>query len=241
MFGLIATWCLSMAVQAGSESPRAVLDRAIEAVGGEQQLRKLAKSQYKSGVCSYINGQPQPEMQWRWLIRLPDCLRQEIIDHRQAASYVLRGSEGWVQTDGEYGTMRERAVQALRDDLHGLKIQYLLEAREPYYHLQMLPPKRVEGTWSVGILVRGDGVPDVSLYFDKGSGLLVKSEMHVRDMLLGHTLFQEIYFKGYENLQGLKYPMHLVIYQDYSKFREIKVKEVKFLETIRDSEFIRPG
>lgn len=241
MTALFATWFLALLPYACQEKPLEVLDRAIKAAGGEPALRKMANSQYRAEVTSFSAGQPQPGGQLRTLVKLPDCIKNEIIDRKQAATFVLHGSDGWAQIDGQTENLRPRAIEALKDDLHCLKIQYLLEAKEPRYRLSMLPPKRVEGILSVGLLVQGEGVPEVSLYFDKGSGLLVKSEMRMRDMVMGHSVFREIFLKGYETVEGLKYPMHIVVYYDYSKYREIKVKEIKFLNTIRESEFLRPG
>jgi hypothetical protein len=240
---LFVSWLLALLPSVSEEKPLEVLDRAIKAVGGEQHLRKLANSQYRSEVTSFVAGERQPAWQEKSLIRLPDCIKHEVTDRKQSATYVLHGTHGWVQFDGQTETMGPREIAARREDLHCIKIQYLLEAKEPRYRLRMLPDKRVEGTLSAGILVSGDGVPDVSLYFDKGSGLLVKSEMRIRDKAMGHSVFREIFLppKGYENIDGLKYPMLSIIYNDYSKSQEIKVKEIKFLETIRESEFLRPG
>lgn len=238
------------------ETPQEVLDRAIAAAGGEQNLAKLAKSRYVSEATTYANGQAYQEMKLRRLLRLPDCMRLEVEtgigDKRQVATYVLRGNQGWTHVQGQYEEMRPRTVLAMLDDLHVVRVLYLLEAKDPRYQLRMLPPKRVEGAAAIGILVSGEGVPEVSLYFDRASGLLVKSEMRVRDAVLGHLIFQEIYLKDYQEVEGLKYPlgfaipgpkypMGITIYHNFSKHLEMKVKEVKFLETIRDSEFLRPG
>ena len=241
MSTLFAAWFLALILQTGPETPQQVLDRAIKAVGGEQMLRKLANSQYRSEVTAFVAGQAQPGGQEKTLIKLPDCIKVEITDRKQAGTFALHGSEGWVQMDGQTEKMRPHAVESMQEDLHCIKLQYLVGAKDPRYQLKMLPPKRVEGVLSDGILVSGEGVPDVSLYFDKRSGLLVKSEMRLRDPMLGHIVFREVFLKDYEDVQGLKYPMHIVIYNDYSRYREVKMKDVKFLENIRDSEFQSPG
>lgn len=242
---LLLAFLVVLPQAANNEKPQAILDRAIAAMGGEEKVRKLGSCLYLSEAILYANGQPQPTMKMRRLVRLPDSVRLEIEtpgkEKSQVTVYTLHNQKGWMHQEGQYSDMNDRLTQALRDDLHCLKVQYLLEAKDPRYSLQLLPRKRVEGVAAVGMNVRGEGVPDMNLYFDSATGLLLKSEMRVRDSVLGHMIYQEIFLQDYQPLAGIPYPTRIIIYQNYSKYMEMTVKELRPQATIRDNEFIRPG
>lgn len=229
------------------DSPQALLERGIQEMGGEENLKKLAKARYLSEATTYAAGQPQQEMKLDRILRLPDCMNLKLTlgtgDKKQVSTFALNRDGGWTQVGSDVEEMRPRTVAAFRDDLYVLRLQYLWEAKEPRYQLKLLPSKLVEGLPAKGLLVKAEGVPEVSLFFDEKSGRLVKSETFVRDPVVGNLLFQEVFLKDYQELPGLKvwYPMSSVIYHNYGKYMEMKMKSIEPRETIRDSEFLRPG
>ena len=49
--------------------------------------------------------------------------------------------------------------------------------KDPGFKLDTVPDKDVDGKPAAGVKVVRDGKPTITLYFDKGTGLLAKSEV----------------------------------------------------------------
>src|SRR5262245_42909296 len=103
MAGLLTFWLVSLFSPPMLDTPEALLDRAITAVGGEQALKRLEKSAYLSEASFFSLGQPQSEVKLRRLIRLPDAMKIMVElsakDKKQITTYVLRGKRGWLRQE----------------------------------------------------------------------------------------------------------------------------------------------
>jgi hypothetical protein len=92
----------------------------------------------------------------------------------------------------------------------------------------------------VGVKVSSKGHRDVTLYFDKGSGLLVKTERRALDPKSKQEVPEERVISDYRDLDGLQSPRKAVVTMDGKKVMEAEATEVKFLDKLDDSVFARP-
>jgi hypothetical protein len=87
--------------------------------------------------------------------------------------------------------------------------------------------------------VSAKGKLDVNLYFDKVTGLLVKTERRALG-LNQEEIALETFFTDYKEVDGVKYPMTLVLHHDGKPYMKQAVTEVRFEDQIDDSDFARP-
>ena len=107
------------------------------------------------------------------------------------------------------------------------------------YELSPLGEVKVEGKSAVGVLVKSKGHQDVSLFFDKETGLLAKVEYRTTEPMSGKEISEErIVLKyGDKSKEGLAMPKEVLVKRDGETFMKAEVLESKVLEKLDDSEF----
>jgi hypothetical protein len=117
----------------------------------------------------------------------------------------------------------------------------LLPLRNPAFQLKTSGEKSVSGRPAVAVRVSSNGHCDVTLYFDKDTGLLVRSDTCFKEAKTGKEINQENTFSSYkeEAASGIKSPTHASIKRDGKQFVEADL-EFKHLQTLDDRMFARP-
>jgi hypothetical protein len=92
---------------------------------------------------------------------------------------------------------------------------------------------------ALGVRVSSKGHRDVSLYFDKRTALLAKTEARVKDDD-GQEVTEETYSSDYQEVQGTKQAMKFTIKRDGKPYLEGEVTEYKLSESLDESMFAKP-
>ena len=79
-------------------------------------------------------------------------------------------------------------------------------------------------------------LPVVKLYFDKESGLLVRTEQLLDDGN-GKEIRQETAYIGFRDLGGYKRPVKMVAFREGKKVMEAELVEVKYFDKFEDAIF----
>src|SRR5260370_18135650 len=96
---------------------------------------------------------------------------------------VVNGDKGWIKlNDGETKEMSKEQLAEEREELYGKAVAALVPLKDKTYQLAALGESKVEGRDAVGVRVSRKGHRDVSLFFDKGNGLLAKTRTPVKDL-----------------------------------------------------------
>ena len=184
-------------------APRALIIRALDAIGGEGAVRELRSTVTDFTSVTFALGQEEtPESppratiaSGRFVIDWTNRRRVQTVSVTGPGGPAVRqrrvtaNSIGMVENDGRQTPDAPNTVAGV---LRGMALQpntLLLAAAEAGSGLRRLPPKRFRGESMDG--VRLVVAPDtVDLYFDRINGLLVVSESVVDDPILGdrHTL-----------------------------------------------------
>jgi hypothetical protein len=89
--------------------------------------------------------------------------------------------------------------------------------------------------------VSHQGQRDVNLFFDKRSGLLVKSQYTVKpEERGGKEVSQEVVYGNYKEVQGLQQPMKIAIKRDGKQLVEAHNSDMKLSESLPDADFAKP-
>jgi hypothetical protein len=120
------------------------------------------------------------------------------------------------------------------------KLTALRDNKDKSRELSLVGEDKVDGRPVVGIRVASKGHKDISLFFDKETGLLSKFVHRTASPMSDQEVTEERIIQEYQEVDGLKVAKKALINHDGKKFIEVEVLEVKLMEKADDSEFTKP-
>jgi hypothetical protein len=216
---------------------RAVVDKAIKASGGAAALAKFKAQTFREKGTYYGMGEGLPYT-GIYNIVWPERFRMEI---EGVFTMILAGDKGWVKTEKGVEAMTPEQLTREKNNMHGPYVASLLPLADKAYTLAMLPEAKVGDKPAAGVKVTCKDRPDVSLWFDKETGLLVKVEQMVQpDDPKAKPVKQETILSDPKEFAGCKIPTNLVIKRDGKAFVEAVMSEVKPAEKLDEKLFSKP-
>ena len=107
--------------------------------------------------------------------------------------------------------------------------------------LESLGEVKVGDKPALGVRVEVKGYRGVSLFFDKETHLLVKSETRGKDVINGGEEFTtETLYSDYKKVDGVQLAYKVTINRDGKKLVESEITEHKAVEKIDASQFAKP-
>src|SRR4051794_26575345 len=175
------TWFLALLVALAPEAarvgrseekagPRAIIDKAIQAAGGEAKLARFKAHTWTEKGTYYGMGDGLPYT-GRYAVQYPDRFSMEI---EGFFKMVLDGDHGWVKSGGDTMEMTKEQLAEHQENHYGGYVTTLLPLKDKAFTLTALPDEKVDGRPAAGVKVSHKGHRDVSLYFDKQTGLLAR-------------------------------------------------------------------
>jgi hypothetical protein len=219
------------------QQARAIIARAIKAHGGAERIHQLpARSWEESGVYHGL-GQPTP-YKASISAHYPRRVKIDVEDQYIA---VIDGDHGWMTVQGQTRDLRQDLLDERRDEQYADWVTTLLPLRDKKFKLGLHGDALVETKPATGVSVSWKDHRGINLYFDNGSGLLVKSQQPVKSQEhQGQEVTQEIIFLDYEDVEGIKLPHKTVTTRNGKQFLEVTRTDMKRLEKLDDSLFARP-
>jgi hypothetical protein len=233
---------LAIASPLRAQDAKLILEKAVKAHGGEENLTKLTATHAKAKGSLDIMGQTIEFTSENW--SAPNKLRQELqIDlggMKVALIQVANGDKAWQSAGGMTMEMEGPQLDEMKASLHAAKVESLLPLlKEKDFTLTALGESMVNGKPALGIKVEARGQKTMNLYFDKDSGLLVKSARKALSPA-GTEVDSESIVKEYMDAGGIKHAKKAVVNQDGKKFLEVEVTEAKASEKLDDKLFQKP-
>jgi hypothetical protein len=247
-FGVAAVLVALAARAAGGQGDDAaakeVIDKAIKAGGGAAALEKYKASTSKFKGTFYGMGAGIP-ITGSSASQLPDRARNEMEIEANGQTFtavqVISGDKGWMSLNGRTMDMPKELLEEARAGLHAAAVTHLTPLRDKAYKLSPLGEAKVGDKSAVGVRVSREGYRDINLFFDKDTGLLLRSEMRVKDVQGGgDEMTQETLYEGYKKVGDLQLPHKLTIKRDGKPFVESELSEIKPAEKLDDSTFAKP-
>jgi hypothetical protein len=162
----------------GAEEPRATVARAVEALGGEALLGKVRAVYLKAKGVHTLSGEPSP-FRMEVFSQPPERTRETwyLGPLGKVMTQALNGDEGWYREDGTTLKADQAFLAEMKDSAYVTWVMGLLPLLKKNGHkLGALGEVKIDDQTAVGVNVSHAGHPDVKLFFDKKSGLLVRSE-----------------------------------------------------------------
>lgn len=220
--------------------PRAILDKAIEAHGGAANLKRFqalkvtGKGKLHSGdrVIPYDG-----EFACQWPDRTWFSIKFETQQRKYHLVGAINGVRGWSTANG----IKERDIDAEiaeeREMLHADWIGSLRAMLDHPIPIAYAGEARIEGQAAVGITVSDEGHRPVKLFFDKKSGLLLKSEAQAKDPESHQEYAYEEIYSDYRTVQGLKFAMRTKVLKKGKLYSERERMQVTPLEKLDERLF----
>jgi hypothetical protein len=216
---------------------RALVAKAIKAAGGEERMAKFNAATWKETGKYYGMGDGLP-FTGKYAMQLPDKFRMEI---EGIFILVMNGDKGWIHMNGETKEMAKEQLAAQKSDHRAGLVATLLPLKDKAFALAAIGEAKVEDKPAQGIRVTRKDYPEVKLYFDKKTHLLVKAEFPSKSPEQGFKdVTSEMYYSNYKDIDGARIPTRLVLKRDGKLFVEADVEDMKPAGKLADSMFGMP-
>jgi hypothetical protein len=227
------------------EDLQPIIEKGIKAMGGEEKLSKYKAATARTKGTLEVKGLTL-DLTQQVTTQVPDQFKEvlevEIMGQKITATTVFDGKKGWLNITGMETKEAEGAMlEALKEASHMGQVARLTALKDSKtYTLAPLGDAKVEGKEAVGIRVSTKGYRDISLYFDKKTGLLAKIERRAIDPETNQEFTEERLITEYQEKDGLKVAKKVIAKRDGKKMLEVEVVEIKFLESVDKGEFAKP-
>jgi hypothetical protein len=233
---------LAPAVRAADE-PQDIIAKAIKAHGGEDFLTKNKAAQLKAKGKITIPGLGETDFTQETAYMLPDKFKESIdlsVGGQNVNILTLaNGDKVTIEANGKEVDVPDAAKTALKGATYMLKVARLVPLlKEKGFELSLIGDDKVEGKKVVGVRVSKKDQKDISLFFDKDTGLIAKLEYRGADPSNGMEVNEERIITEYmKNKDGIPTAKKVVVKHDGKTFLDAEVIEATFLEKLDDSVF----
>jgi HEAT repeat protein len=187
-----------------ADNPRALVERAVKALGGLDRITQV-KAVHRQARAFYT--QDKETITSEVFSQSPDRVkiiqRTKDPDNPETRILALTGDKGWISMGGFVQDIDPQMLARLKRARHADRVAglvALLRDKEKRYTLSALGETEIRGKPALCVKVTSQGQPDISLYFDKASGFLVKTVQRVADPLTNRDGLDEWYYSDYRLL-----------------------------------------
>lgn len=241
---LLSVFALYSHLALAQGDPKAVVEKAIAAHGGEAKIARLNRVHSKAeGTIDALPNQPPVPFvgeSWRWDDNSKMTITMRVQGVKVSVTDAVHGDTQWRQLFGKTQELAKEEVAEIQESRHVDKIAKLGFLKDDTVELASLPESKIADKEAVGVVVKSKGHKDVKLYFDKESGLLLKVEHSSLDLLSGKEVLEELLLSDYQDKDGLKYAMKSTLMRDGKKIMDGKVTELEFVDKMDQATFARP-
>ncbi len=223
---------------------RAVIEKAIQASGGKENLAKLSAVHAKfkgtleaMGMVVNVTGDNYTQLPGR----SKTVFNMEVAGQKVQVTEVVNQDKAWTTIDltGQTDDIKGAALEAAKESGYRDEAETLLPLlNDKVFTLTLLGDVKVNDKPAVTVKVSSKGHKDFNLFFDKESGLEVKQEGPAVDEN-GKAVTREVLYSDYKLVDGVQRPMKIVIKQDGKKAMDVEVTEWTFPKKIDDREFAK--
>jgi hypothetical protein len=225
-----------------SAAVRALVDRALQAQGGEAKLMqfpavtaKLKGTFHGLGEGVAFTG----EYSMQGADRQKIVFEADVAGQKLILVHVLSGNKGWNKVNDDTEEMDEEDLAEAKEEAYSEWVAALVPLKDKAFTLAPLGEVTVDKRPALGVRVSRKDHRDVNLYFDKATGLLVKTESRVKDDN-GVEVAEETFLMDYKDVQGTKQAMKFTIKRDGTLYLESEITECQLLDKLDDSIFAKP-
>ncbi|MCI0456836.1 MAG: hypothetical protein L0Z62_07655 [Gemmataceae bacterium] len=226
---------------AGGGDVKPVVDLALKALGGEERLARAQGATWKGKGTVRFMGQPF-DYSGDWFTRSADlsrvALQLKLKDATFTYAKVVNKEGAWVKINDGFLKQSKQELEELREEAYVRWVVSMLPLRQKEFKLEPLGEVRVGDQQTVGLKVSHKDHRPIDLFFDKATGVLVRSLHTVRDT--GKELTQETLWSEFRKQDELLRPTRVVMKRDGEPYAEGELSDFRLLNELDDSTFAKP-
>ncbi len=228
---------------ARADEARDLVAKAIKAHGGEEALAKYKAGQTKGKGKLDVAGMTIDIAQEASYM-LPDKSKEivdfEINGTKVRVVSIINGDKYSIVANDMDVPISDNIKAALEEGVYAMKASRMTTLlKDKAFELSSLGEVKVNDKPALGVRVASKGQKDISLYFDKATGLLAKMERRATDPMSGNEITEERVILEYQKKEGMAVPKKVVVNHDGKKYLELEIEEIKLLEKLDESEFAK--
>jgi hypothetical protein len=208
LLGVVLTVGLTAPARADEQaSARALIDQAVQAMGGEAKLGDLRAVTWKAKGTFQSGGQ-EAALANENSAQLPDRFRfvmeLEANGNTVPLLIVMNRERGWIQANGQTSDLPGDFHRSLADCCYAFGLALMPQRlKDKEFRLSPLGEIKINDRPAAGVRVSRAGRPDVNLYFDKSTHLPVKAETRVTEPDTKQEVAAELSFGEYREFDGI--------------------------------------
>jgi hypothetical protein len=221
---------------------KAVLDKAVKAHGGKENLAKIGAVSSKSkGSIDLFGGLPFSQESISVMPKqFKETIFLEINGAKATIVTVFNDGKGWADVNGTIMDLDEKTLEEIKQAGNLMMLGTLRFVDDKDCKVTFLGESKVEGKPVVGVKVARQGYRDANLYFSKETGLLSKVERQTYDTNKAQDTAEERLILDYQDVGGAKIAKKILVRRDGKKYLEAEVTEYKALDKVDPAEFAKP-
>jgi hypothetical protein len=226
---------------------RAVVDKAIMAMGGEANLAKIKAATFKGKGKFYGLGGEGLDYTGDWAFQGIKQMRVlvdlDFMGQKVSQTVVLNSDKGWIKTGAMAAEMDKDVLAEQQEQSHANWVAYVNPAALKHHELSLVGEAQIDSRPAVGVRAVSKGHRDLNLYFDKETGLLLKGEWRVKDtqgLQGGKEVTQEVFPSDYKEINGVKRAMKVIIKWDGKPYVDAEMSDFQFVDKLDDDVFAKP-
>ncbi len=227
----------------GGKDAKAVIAKAIKAMGGEEKLAGVKAATWKTKGKIYIAGNESEfssEATVEGFDHLSTRFEGEFGGMKVTGVTVVNGDKAWRSFNGNDMELDKDGVAEAKRTIY---LQLVPVTVYPLlgkgFKSEVAGEDKVDGKPAVVLKVTGPDGKDFKLSFDKATGLPVKEVATVADFM-GGQVTQETTYGDYKDMGGIKKATKIEVKREGDKFMEGEVTEFKPLTTVDPKTFAQP-
>lgn len=232
------------AARAEDAEAKKVIDKAIAAHGGAETLAKLKdKSAIIKGKMNInlMGGIDATMEMYAGGQKFKQDLKFSIMGMDFNQSVCYDGKEMWIALNGKViETLTGKDLDPIKEVIHAEEMAGLALLGEKGLEFSTIGDSKVGEQEVIGIKVSKKDRKDVSLFFDKKTGLLAKVEARGLDFQTKEEVNDERIMHDYKKLDGILKPTRVTMNRDGKKFIEMEITEQKYVDKLDDNTFDKP-
>jgi hypothetical protein len=221
----------------------AIIDKAVKALGGMDKLKTARAMTWKSkGTLTF--GGDDNKISSESTAQLPGKFRNafegEVMGNKITGAVVMDGDKGWRKFNDDVTAFDKDGVTNEHRNVYMQLIPTLVfPLKLKIFKVEVVGEEKVDGKAADVLKVTGPEGKDFKIYFDKESGLPVKTSANVTGFQ-GDDALQETTFSDYKDFDGIKKATKIATKRGGEKFMNVEVTEFKVLKDVDPKTFAEP-
>jgi hypothetical protein len=227
------------AARADGPDAKEVIDKAIKALGGEEKLAKIQAYSYKAkGKVTF--GGNENDVDVTIVAKGLDHYRRESKTDQFHVMFVLAGDKGWLKFNDEPRELEGDGLANEKRRAYMAILPVTLAAvKGKGFQCASAGEQKVGDKPAIGVKITGPDSKEFTMYFDKESGLPVKTVGMVAGFQ-GDEVNQEATYSDYKDFDGIKKATKVVITNNGDAFQDLTISEFKVLDKVEPDTFSEP-